>query len=155
MEMAYGSYESMEKCDWEILTRMQACIHEIALERDTAIVLPIAMKGHIDHFVVREAGIRALEELSGHAQAAFYFAEDKPYAGLLNETEMKQTDEFIKKYNLKDIGFMYHPKEMERLAAAHYPSQVNSVYHFGISARDEQLRKYYGVNCHCDRVYKI
>ena len=154
MEMAYGSYETLEKCDWEILARMQACIREIALQEDTAIVLPMAMKGHIDHFIVREAGVRAIAELGDQVRAAFYFAEDKPYAGLLNEQEMQQTTDFIEKFHLEDIGFPHHPKEVLRLAFEHYPSQVDDVYHLGIAARDEQLKEYYGVKKHCDRIFK-
>lgn len=154
MEMAYGSYETLEKCDWEILDRMQACIRETALQEDTAIVLPLAMKGHIDHFIVREAGVRAIAELGDQARAAFYFAEDKPYAGLLNEQEIQQTTDFIEKFHLQDIGFPHHPKEVLSLAFEHYPSQVDDVYHLGIAARDEQLKEYYGVKEHCDRIFK-
>lgn len=155
MEMACGSYETMDQHDWEILHRMQACIREIALQEDTAIVLPLAMKGHIDHFIVREAGVRAVAELEGQARAAVYFAEDKPYAGLLNEEEMQMTKDFIEKYGLKDIGFPHHPKEVLRLAFEHYPSQVDDVYHLGIAARDEQLKEHYGVKVHCDRIFKF
>lgn len=155
MEMAYGSYDTLEKYDWEILVRMQACIREIAMEDDTAIILPLAMKGHIDHFIVREAGLRAFLDLGDQVRAAFYFAEDKPYAGLLDEQEMQLTADFIDKYHLEDRGFSHHPEEMLRLAFLHYPSQVDDVYRLGIAARDKQLTEYYGDRGHCDRIFKL
>jgi len=154
MEMAFGSYENMEKDDFEILERMQNCILELGMQKDTAIVLPLAMKSHIDHFIVREAGLKAIKELGTSANAAFYFAEDKPYAGLLNETEMQQTMNFIKDNNLEDRAFAHHPREELRMAFLHYPSQVDDVYNVGILGRSEQLKVIYGVNCDCDRIFK-
>jgi hypothetical protein len=155
MEMAYGSYETMDQYDWAILNRIQACIMEIAVQEDTAIVLPLAMKGHIDHFIVREAGVRTIAKLGGSVRAMFYFAEDKPYAGLLNDEETQQTTDFIEKYRLEDVGYPHHPEEVLKLAFAHYPSQVDDVYHLGIAARDKQLKEYYGAGGHCDRMFKF
>ncbi|MEI6100964.1 MAG: hypothetical protein WCP73_03905 [Eubacteriales bacterium] len=153
MEMAYGSLDTMEPCDWDVLNRLQASICEIALQCDTAIVLPLGMKGHIDHFVVREAGIRAKEALGKNANAVFYFAEDKPYAGLLNEAERKQTEDFIRQYNLVDLGFKNDPAEIVRIAHLYYTSQVDRLYKEGIACRSEQLRSIYGVSSNCDRIY--
>jgi LmbE family N-acetylglucosaminyl deacetylase len=155
MEMAYGSYDTMEQSDKQILARMRRCIAELAVFRDTAIVLPLAMKGHIDHFIVREAGMQAMIELGPNAEATFYFAEDKPYAGLLDQEEMKDTMKFIKENDLQDIAFAHHPKEVLRLAFLHYPSQVDEVYNTGILARNEQLKKIYKTKNDCDRIFKL
>ncbi len=152
MEMAFGSYETMDENDWMILRRMEKAVRELARQEDTAIILPLSMKGHIDHFIVREAGVLAMKQEDN--KATFYFAEDKPYAGLMNEQESKINDDFIAEYRLTDLAFPHHPEEVLRLAFAHYPSQVDSVYHVGIRARNEQLKKCYGVDGDTDRIFK-
>jgi LmbE family N-acetylglucosaminyl deacetylase len=151
MEMAFGSYDTMNNEDRKVLDRVTSVIRALALQDDTAIVLPLSMKGHIDHFIVREAGVAAMKENPGHAR--FYFAEDKPYAGLLNEQENKINNDFIEKYKLDDIGFPFNPDEIIRLAYEHYPSQVDAVYDKGVFARSEQLKAYYSMDCGCDRLY--
>ena len=152
MEMAFGSYESMEECDWGILERMEACIKELTALEDTAIVLPLSMKGHIDHFVVREGGVRAMK--NGFGKASFYFAEDKPYAGIMTETESGINDRFIAEYALKDRAYPHHPEEVIRLAYKHYPSQVDKIYDEGVFNRNEQLKGIYGISTDCDRLFK-
>ncbi|MCL1795281.1 MAG: hypothetical protein FWG37_00170 [Clostridia bacterium] len=151
IEMAFGSYETMDICDWDILYRMEARIAELAGREDTALILPLSMKGHIDHFIVREAGVRAMSR--GPRRAAFYFAEDKPYAGMMTEAESAVNDAFIAEYRLKARGFPNDPEEVLRLAYRHYPSQVDAVYDEGIRSRNEQLKQIYGVDTDCDRVY--
>lgn len=155
MEMAFGSYDTLDQNDKQILSRMRTCIAELGVFRDTAIVLPLAMKGHIDHFIVREAGMQAIIDLGPNAEAAFYFAEDKPYAGLLNKLETAETEKFIGENHLEDIAYRNHPKEVLRLAFLHYPSQVDDVYNTGILARNEQLKAMYGLESDCDRLFKL
>lgn len=155
MEMAYGSYETMDENDRQILARMKKCILDLGQAEDTAVILPLGMKGHIDHFIVREAGLQAKKELGERAKATFYFAEDKPYAGLLSEGEMNETKNFIEANSLTDIAYPHHPQEVLRLAFLHYPSQVDDVYNTGICKRNEQLKAHYGVCCDCDRVFKM
>jgi hypothetical protein len=152
MEMAFGSYETMDENDWGILNRMEACIAELAVSEDTAIVLPLSMKGHIDHFVVREGGVRAMK--GQEPKAAFYFAEDKPYAGLMTEEESRVNDDFIAEHALTDRAFAGYPKEILRLAYQHYPSQVDAVYDEGVLARNEQLKQIYNTDVDTDRIYK-
>jgi len=152
MEMAFGDYGTMDGADWEILGRMEVCIKELAQRQDTAIVLPLSMKGHIDHFIVREGGVRAMT--GAEPEAAFYFAEDRPYAGLMNAEESRINDDFISEYGLTDRAYNGHPEEILRLAYAHYPSQVDAIFDEGVMARNEQLKKLYNRDVDTDRIYK-
>jgi len=152
IEMAFGSYETMDEADWDILNRMEACVKELAQHEDTAIVLPLSMKGHIDHFLPREGGVRAMKNTE--PKAAFYFAEDKPYAGMMNEEESKINDDFIAELGLTDRAFAGYPKEILRLAYLHYPSQIDAVYDEGVYNRNEQLKQIYGTEVDTDRIYK-
>lgn len=151
MEMSFGSYETMDDKDWEVLNRMEACINQLAEQSDTAIVLPLSMKGHIDHFIVREAGVRVMN--GKNVKASFYFAEDKPYAGIMTEEESAINDEFITKLNLKPRAFNHHAKEVVKLAYDHYPSQVNTVYDEGIYTRSDYLKQHYNVTADCDQIF--
>ena len=152
MEMAFGSYETMDQADWDILNRMEACVKELAKSENTAIVLPLTIKGHIDHFVAREGGVRAMK--STEPKASFYFAEDKPYSGLMTEAESKINDDFIAEHALSDRAYAGHPKEILRLAYRHYPSQIDAIYDEGILARNEQLKQIYNIDVDTDRIYK-
>ena len=152
MEMAFGSYETMDENDWGIVNRMEAAIKELAQQEDTAIVLPLSMKGHIDHFVTREGGVRAM--LSTEPKATFYFAEDKPYAGIMTEEESRINDDFIAEHSLTDRAFNGHPEETLRLAYQHYPSQIDSIYDEGVLKRNEQLKILYNTDIDVDRIYK-
>ena len=150
MEMAFGSYETMDAADREILERMSGRIAKLAQQEDTAIVLPLSMKGHIDHFIAREAGVNALKR---GTNASFYFAEDKPYAGIMTAEESGINDAFIAEYGLEDRGFGFQPEEILRLAYRYYPSQVDAIYDEGVLSRSAQLQEAYAKGQGCDRIY--
>lgn len=154
MEMAFGSYESMDAHDREILARMKDAAMEYMMQADTAVVLPLSMKGHIDHFIVREAGLTAAKEAGASRRASLYFAEDKPYAGMMDEAESKINDDFIAENGLVDKAFPHHPEEILQLAFRHYPSQVDEVYNTGIRDRSRYLKDLYHVSGECDRIYQ-
>jgi len=154
MEMAFGSYENMDDHDKEILARMTDVICEYMTMENTAVILPLSMKGHIDHFIVREAGLAAAKEAGESRRAAVYFAEDKPYAGMMDDVESKMNDDFIVGNNLVDKAFAHHPEKILELAFRHYPSQVDEVYNTGIRERSCYLRDLYHVSCECDRLYQ-
>ena len=152
MEMAFGSYDTMDEADWGILRRMEACIKELAKKSNTAIILPLSIKGHIDHFVVREGGVKAMT--SGKPKATFYFAEDKPYSGLMTKKESRINDDFIAEHGLTDRAYIGYPKEIMRLAYQYYPSQIDIIYDKGVIARNKQLKKIYNTDVDTDRIYK-
>ncbi|MEG0251686.1 MAG: hypothetical protein RR625_03535 [Christensenellaceae bacterium] len=149
MEMSFGSYETMDEKDEQALSRIKEKLKEF-IKEDTAIVLPLSMKGHIDHFLAREAGLSLAKE-SG---ASVYFAEDKPYAGLMNEQETKINQTFIDENKLVDRAFAHHAKKVLEFAYTYYPSQIDTVYDQGIMGRNEYLKSQYGVTTDCDRIYK-
>jgi len=153
MEMAFGSYETMDSNDWDILRRMQVCIEELSMDGNTAIILPLAMKGHIDHFIVREAGVRAMGKPG--IKANFYFAEDKPYAGIMDERESAINDHFIAQYKLEDRAFDHAPEKVLEYAFKHYPSQVDEIYTVGVRGRSEQLKALYQKPTDVDRIFKL
>jgi hypothetical protein len=155
MEMAFGSYETMDDKDYAILGRLTKKFKTFLVKENTAVILPLCIKGHIDHFLVREAGLHAIEELGKSRKAAVYFAEDKPYAGLMTQSESKINDDFIKEHSLRDIAFAHHPQTVLELAYRHYPSQVDKIFDTGIRQRNEFLKALYNTKEDCDRIYKL
>ncbi|MEX1029234.1 MAG: hypothetical protein WDZ91_04205 [Paenibacillaceae bacterium] len=153
MEFPHGMYENFEDCDWKIMGRLKKVIEELAEREDTAIVLPVGFKEHIDHFIVREAGIAVAKELGVKAKAKFYFAEDKPYSGIADEVELERIKQFVNANNLDCIAYRHHPDKVIEVSFKHYVSQVEGVYITGINHRSDYLKSLYAVNHPVDRIY--
>lgn len=152
MEFPHGMYGDFDEADRGILGRVRERVQLWARKNDTALVFPMAIKEHIDHFIVREAGISVAEEMGGSAGAAFYFQEDKPYGGIASEEEIGRMESFIKDHRLDARAYEYDAEAVVALAFRHYPSQVEEVYRKGILDRAEALRLTYGAVGPCDRL---
>lgn len=135
MEFPHGTYKDFDREDDKIFDRMKERIRGYAMHSDTAIIFPLAIKEHIDHFIIREAGIVVAKELGDKMKASFYFIEDKPYGGLANQEELDRIENFIKENSLESRLFRYDPELMIELAFRHYISQVEEVYKEGVRSR--------------------
>jgi len=155
MEYPCGRYEDFAEDDWAILDRLKTRVGHWAKKQDTALVFPLGIKEHIDHFITREAGIITAREMGVTALATFYFQEDKPYGGLASQEELNRVDTFIKDNKLASEIYRHHPEEVIRLAFKHYTSQVEEVYKKGIRERSNFLSKTVGKNYPCDRMLKF
>jgi len=153
MEFSHGMYEDFSEQDTAIFERLRGWVCKWAVQEDTALVFPLAIKEHIDHFITREAGIVVAEELGSQAKASFYFQEDKPYAGIQTVEEAERIEEFVHAHRLQPRIFCQHPERVVALAFKHYPSQVEEVYRKGVLDRAEQLRLQYGTDAPCDRLF--
>lgn len=152
MEFPHGMYEDFDMQDQQIFDRMQILIRKWANLKDTALIFPLAIKEHIDHFIVREAGIKVARELGNNASACFYFQEDKPYGGIADKQELERVDKFIMDNRLNPIIYINHPEKIIELGFKHYISQVEEVYREGICKRSDDLSNFYGVRFPCDRI---
>ena len=153
MEFPHGMYADFSAQDWEIFERLKKVVRRWAAQEDTALVFPLAIKEHIDHFITREAGIAVVEELGEAAKAGFYFQEDKPYAGIQTAEETSRIEAFVSQHGLQSRVYQNHPKKVVALAFKHYPSQVEEVYRKGVMERAEQLQRLYGLDEPCDRLF--
>ncbi|UXX80978.1 hypothetical protein N7E81_07685 [Reichenbachiella carrageenanivorans] len=153
MEFPHGMFPDFDENDHVIYERMKDRIRSYAAQSDTAIVFPMAIKEHIDHFIIREAGLFVAKELGVNAHATFYFQEDKPYGGIATAEELARMDCFVTENNLHSCWFEYEPAEMIEMAFKHYISQVEDVYKKGINDRaaywQDQLLTSRGVDRIC------
>lgn len=152
MEFPHGMFEQFNSQDWEIFERLKNYILNLAKKKDTALVFPLAIKEHIDHFIVREAALRVLNETENIMNAVFYFHEDKPYGGIATETELARTERFIEVNKLNSQWYNYDPERLLELAFKHYPSQVEEVYRTGALNRAEFWKSKFGTYLNLDRI---
>ena len=152
MEFPHGMFKDFDQKDNDIFERMKDRIRNYAMHEDTALIFPMAIKEHIDHFITREASIIVTKELKNEMKANFYYVEDKPYAGLATDIELERMERFIINNKLKSRLFEYEPEEMINLAFRHYISQVEEVYSEGIEARADFWRKKMNSNQGLDRI---
>jgi hypothetical protein len=155
MEFPYGTYDLFNAEDHQIFNRLKEQVRQSAMQADTALVFPLAIKSHIDHFITREAGITVAHELGKAARAHFYFQEDKPYAGLQNDADRSAQTEFITKHALERHVYITHPELVVRLAFKHYPSQVDDSYRLGVIQRSEELQKEYSSRFPVDQIFRF
>ncbi len=154
MEFPHGMYSDFTHEDWEIFGRLKKTIQKWALQTDTALIFPLAIKEHIDHFITREVGITVAEEMGkNRAKATFYFQEDKPYAGLQTTEERERIDEFIRSHRLQPRIYRHHPERVAELAFTHYISQVDDTYRRGVIDRGKELAAKYQSQFPCDQIY--
>ncbi len=135
MEFPHGMYEDFSLNDELIFERMKLLVRHWAGQEDTALIFPIAIKEHIDHFIVREAGLDVARETGGKAKARFYFQEDKPYGGIATEEELARTADFVRVNGLESRLYAYNPQDVIDLGFKHYITQVEEVYASGIRGR--------------------
>ena len=153
MEFPHGMYEDFSEQDTQIFERLKEDVRGWATQEDTALVFPLAIKEHIDHFITREAGIRVAHELGKRSKAGFYFQEDKPYAGIQTPEEEHRIEKFVSAQSLQSRFYRSHPEQVVELAFKHYPSQVEEVYRKGVQERAGQLSALARVDVPCDRLY--
>ncbi len=153
MEFPHGTYADYAAMDYAIEARLISRIRRLAECRDTALVFPLAIREHVDHFIVRQAAAAVMEERVW--PATFYFAEDKPYAGLADEVEWGRTQAFIDKHRLVPSTYAVDHEYVIELAFRHYVSQVEPVYAEGIRRRVGALQAEVGVTKRgFDRIYR-
>ncbi len=155
MEFPHGMYEDFSEEDEDIFQRVKERVKELIYKEDTALIFPVGFKEHIDHFIVREAGITTAREYKEEMNVTFYFAEDKPYAGISDEEELTRIKNFIEDNKLETIAFRHHPQKLIDLTFKHYISQVEEVYKKGIVQRNENLMDFHSVDYPVDRIYKF
>ena len=134
---------------------MQSIIAPHAGAEDTALVFPLAIREHVDHFIVREAGLKVACDLGPAARASFYFQEDKPYSGHADGAEWARAEKFASDNHLREIIYETMPEAVVDLAFRHYLSQVDETYRQGVLGRAHGLMGQMGGSAPLDRVFRL
>lgn len=152
MEFPHGMYDDFSQADTLIFERMKQRVRQWAKQDDTALIFPMAIKEHIDHFITREAGLEVAKELGNSAKATFYFQEDKPYGGIAIKEELVRIEDFINNNHLENSLYAYDPQAIIDLAFKHYISQIEEVYKTGILDRAAYLKRMMQSGYYLDRI---
>jgi hypothetical protein len=153
MEFSQGNYNNFSAEDHQIIMRLRNLVRGWACQDNTALVFPLAIKEHIDHFILREAAIQVKNEMENTTRASFYFMEDRPYAGIMTPEDHLRLEQFISNQHLQPRVFRHHPEKVVDLVFKHYISLADEVYRKGVLDRSQQLQEEYGLDGPCDRIF--
>ena len=154
-EFPHGTKDEFGDEDWQIYKRLKEFISELLVLEDTAILLPMGVKEHIDHIVLREAVVDAKKEIKGKMNAVIYFGEDQPYTGHTNQEEWEKVEAFLKNNNVLVIDYQVNILYKTDLLFKHYTSQVEESYREGIHRRAYQLKEQLNSNSEIERIYRV
>ncbi len=154
-EFPQGSKEDFESGDWQIYERIKNRAPDWLLSEACAILLPMGIKEHIDHIILRDALMDARDELGHLTNAAICFGEDQPYAGLAYEHDWDKAIAYLDRLPVTRINYHIDEQRKSDLTMKHYPSQVEESYREGILNRAGQLEKECGTDTGVERIYRL
>lgn len=153
-EFPQGTKEDFNSEDLKIHDRIRDYAKGWLKEAETAILLPMGIKEHIDHIILREALIEAINESGPHTPATIYFGEDQPYTGLAYNEDREKAETFIKAHSLVPLDYPINEQRKVDLVMRFYPTQVEESYQTGILNRSSQLKEQYKSDKGMERMYR-
>jgi len=154
-EFPQGTRNDFDDEDWQIFNRIKKYAREWLLLKETALLLPIGIKEHIDHIILREAVIETLNELDQKVAATIYFGEDQPYTGLADKADWAKIRDFISKNPVDHADYLIDEGKKTKLVWDYYPTQVEDSYREGILNRSKQLKEENESNSGVERIYRL
>jgi hypothetical protein len=154
-EFPHGTREDFERGDWEIYERIKGHALSWLSRENTAILLPLGIKEHIDHILLREAVMDARNETGQPVIAAIYLGEDQPYAGHATLDDWKQAMACVKALQALGTDYLIDADRKADLIMKHYPSQVEESYREGVLNRAGQLQQENGSGSGVERMYRL
>ena len=154
-EFPQGTKEDFDEEDLQIFDRIRKYAKTWLKEEDTAILLPLGIKEHIDHIILREAILESIPELGSKSIASIYFGEDQPYTGLAYKEDWVKVETFKRDHSLISIDYMIDENRKTDLVMKHYPTQVEDSYRMGILNRSNELKKKNKCDTGVERIYRF
>ncbi len=150
-----GDRANFDDNDWDSYNRIKEDANRWLTLEDTAVLLPMGMKEHVDHIILREAVIDARNVLGRKATSTIYFGEDLPYTGLANTNDWDKVNTFFGKLTTKHINYTIDERRKINLVLKHYPTQIEDSYKEGVLKRAARLKQKYGTDTGVERMYKL
>jgi LmbE family N-acetylglucosaminyl deacetylase len=154
-EFPQGNMEDFDPEDWEIFERIKNNAADWLSREKTAILLPLGIKEHIDHIILRDAVIAAWKDLKYKSKANIYFGEDQPYCGLAGKDDWEKAKKFLDTLATEEIDYCINEIRKAELVWKHYPTQVEESYRQGILNRADQLKHIHNVPSGMERIYRL
>ena len=153
-EFPQGNRETFDDEEWEIFAAIRGYAADWLEPGNTALLLPLCVKEHVDHVMLREAVLERRAEMGDAVRARLYFGEDQPYAGLGSEEDWGTAREFVARMNLEPLDYAIDIERKAELVMTSYPSQVEESYREGMVARSRQLAELNGVSGGVERIWR-
>ena len=154
-EFPQGSRDDFNEEDLQIYDRIKKQAYDWLLKEETALLIPLGVKEHIDHIILREAVVDARKELAQKVKATLCFGEDQPYSGLSEKNDWDKVEAFLKGVPVVSINYSMDEKRKSDLVMKHYPSQVEESYREGVLNRSALLQEKYGTATGVERLYRL
>ncbi|MFH1761357.1 MAG: hypothetical protein ABIA63_09695 [bacterium] len=154
-EFPQGNKSTYDEDDWNIYKRFRKYSKKWLLKDNTALLLPLGIKEHIDHVLIRDAVLDTMVELGAGMRAALYFGEDQPYTGLASEEDFNKANKIITAFGLKPLDYEINAGRKADLIMQNYPTQIEESYKKGILLRSELLSEEHGINRGVERMYGL
>ena len=154
-EFPQGNKKNFDEEDWEIYARIKKYAVQWINPEDTAVLLPLGVKEHVDHIILRDAVLDAKSELADEGKAIIYFGEDQPYTGLADKNDWEVAEVTLNAFSVERIDYSVDENRKADLVFEYYQTQVEESYREGILNRSAQLNQKYGIDKGVERVYRL
>jgi len=154
-EFPQGNRSTFDAEEREILASLRRAAREWLAPEDTALFLPLGVKEHVDHVLLREAVLEERAAMGPAARAKLCFGEDQPYAGLASEEDWRIAGAFIAGLGLVPVDVPVDIDRKVELVMRGYPSQVEASYREGMLARSRQLAALCGAARGVERLWVL
>jgi len=154
-EFPRGTREDFNEEDYQIYDRIKERAYNWLRMEGTALLIPLGVKEHIDHILLREAFMDAWKELAHEAKASLYFGEDQPYSGLADINDWHRVEAFFNEISVDAVNYSIDDKRKAELVMKHYTSQVEESYREAVLNRSQQLQVELGADTGVERVYRM
>lgn len=124
------------------------------LNQPIDLFVPLALQGHYDHILVREAVCSLLIDRKDPLIASIFFYEDLPYAARATWRQRLEMYWLMRRWKLKAIIM---PIDLRRKLdlLRHYPSQSDPSYTRGITARSLFIQRRYRLTSPAELFFMI
>jgi len=155
MEFPQGNLSTFDEEEQRIFTQLKKYAREWLAHANTAVLVPLGVKEHVDHVMLRDAVFATRHILLGKAKAALYLGEDQPYTGLASEEDWRVAKTFMAQHRLEALTYEIDAMRKARLVEKHYPSQYEVIYRDGVLHRADELAKEMKEPVPLERMYRI
>lgn len=136
-----GNFSSFRPIEIETFNNIYEELLPILQKKDCAAFVLSGIQSHIDHFMVREALIKAVHDLGNRAQCQIYFGEDQPYAGANKAITNNDLKYMKERLHLETITYPIDVNKKVDTFARNYYSQYEDSYIDAIRSRAIELNK--------------
>jgi len=140
-EFPQGNQAMFDKEEKGIFAELKKNAAEWVTPPDTAVLLPLCMKEHVDHVLLRDAVLDAKHALHSKSKATLYLGEDQPYTGLANDRDWRVANTWLAERSSETLNYEIDSDRKASLVKKYYPSQSEESYCEGVLKRARALAR--------------